>query len=57
MGMTNTQLFLSSFNRPNLYLEVLEKDNKTVVLDIYNYINSKFKGKTGIIYTTTIKDT
>ncbi|XP_043475693.1 ATP-dependent DNA helicase Q1-like [Leptopilina heterotoma] len=48
----------SHFNRPNLYYEVRRKPNeKDVCLSmIENLMKNRFEGKSGIIYTTTIKD-
>lgn len=46
--------FTQSFNRPNLYYEVRrkEKDNTATIADL---INSKYTGKTGIVYTLSRK--
>ncbi|KAI2635945.1 hypothetical protein GGS21DRAFT_56481 [Xylaria nigripes] len=46
--------FTQSFNRPNLYYEVRrkEKDNTATIADL---INSKYPGKTGIVYTLSRK--
>ncbi|XP_014224096.1 ATP-dependent DNA helicase Q1-like [Trichogramma pretiosum] len=48
----------ASFNRPNLYYEVRRKPNdKEACLDmISNLLTTRFEGKSGIIYTTTIKE-
>lgn len=48
----------ASFNRPNLYYEVRRKpaDKETCLAMIENLLKSRFNGKSGIIYTTTIKD-
>ncbi|KAJ8126352.1 hypothetical protein O1611_g7286 [Lasiodiplodia mahajangana] len=54
LGMEECEQFTQSFNRPNLYYEVLrkEKDNTTTIADL---INSKYSGKTGIVYTLSRK--
>lgn len=48
----------ASFNRPNLYYEVRRKpaDKETCLAMIENLLKNRFSGKSGIIYTTTIKD-
>lgn len=48
----------ASFNRPNLYYEVRRKpaDKKLCLEMIENLLKNRFAGKSGIIYTTTIKD-
>ncbi|XP_015597808.1 ATP-dependent DNA helicase Q1-like [Cephus cinctus] len=48
----------ASFNRPNLFYEVRRKPNdKELCLSmIETLLKNKFHGKSGIIYTTTIKD-
>ncbi|KAI1802225.1 hypothetical protein F4811DRAFT_530507 [Daldinia bambusicola] len=48
------QEFSQSFNRPNLYYEVLKKE-KDAVESIAELINTKYKGKTGIVYTLSRK--
>ncbi|KAJ8121838.1 hypothetical protein ONZ43_g1813 [Nemania bipapillata] len=54
LGMESCEQFTQSFNRPNLYYEVLrkEKDNTATIADL---INSKFSGETGIVYTLSRK--
>ncbi|KAL0101045.1 hypothetical protein PUN28_018717 [Cardiocondyla obscurior] len=46
------------FNRPNLYYEVRRKpaDKETCLAMIENLLKNRFCDKSGIIYTTTIKD-
>ncbi|XP_066592513.1 ATP-dependent DNA helicase Q1-like [Prorops nasuta] len=46
------------FNRPNLYYEVRRKpnDKSACLAMIENLLKNRFAGKSGIIYTTTIKD-
>ncbi|KOX77341.1 ATP-dependent DNA helicase Q1 [Melipona quadrifasciata] len=48
----------ATFNRPNLYYEVRRKptDKDTCLAMIENFLKNRFKDKSGIIYTTTIKD-
>ncbi|OTB15562.1 hypothetical protein K445DRAFT_317820 [Daldinia sp. EC12] len=46
--------FSQSFNRPNLYYEVLKKE-KDSVERIAQLINTKYSGKTGIVYTLSRK--
>lgn len=48
----------ASFNRPNLYYEVRRKpsDKEMCLAMIENLLKNRFNGKSGIIYTTTIKD-
>lgn len=49
----------SSFNRPNLFYEVRPKPSsqKEYLDEVEDLLKIKYRGKTGIIYTTTIKDT
>lgn len=57
LGLTNANVFISSFNRPNLYYEVQPKGNKSQNLkNIVKFINQN-KGKSGIIYTLNRKAT
>ena len=48
----------ATFNRPNLFYEVRRKpaDKETCLAMIENLLKTRFKEKSGIIYTTTIKD-
>ncbi|CAH2102322.1 unnamed protein product [Euphydryas editha] len=48
--------FLSSFNRPNLSYEVLEKKSKTINTDIINIIRERFSGLSGIVYCLSRKE-
>ncbi len=57
LGLRKPQIFVSSFNRPNLYYEVqpkinLEQTNKSIVRFIQSH-----KNKSGIIYTLNRKTT
>jgi len=51
--MMNAELYISSFNRPNLYYEVRPK-NKDVNREIIKYIKNNM-GKSGIIYCLSRK--
>jgi ATP-dependent DNA helicase RecQ len=53
LSMQNAQVFISSFNRPNLYYEVRPK-TKNVDRDIVRYIREN-EGKSGIIYCLSRK--
>lgn len=48
----------ASFNRPNLFYEVRRKpsDKETCLAMIESLLKNRFSGKSGIIYTTTIKE-
>ena len=54
LHMRPCQEFIQSFNRPNLYYEVLEKQ-KDNIPSIASLIQSKYPGQTGIIYTLSRK--
>jgi ATP-dependent DNA helicase RecQ len=57
LGLRDPKIFISSFNRANLYYEVLPKMNKEqTVKSIVKFI-SQNKGKSGIIYTLNRKTT
>jgi ATP-dependent DNA helicase RecQ len=57
LQLKSPEVFISSFNRPNLYYEVIPKASKKQVLKhIVKYI-SQHKGKSGIIYTLNRKTT
>ena len=51
--MMDAKLFISSFNRPNLYYEVRPK-GEDVIKDIIKYIKSQ-SGKSGIVYCLSRK--
>lgn len=53
LNMLDAAVFLSSFNRPNLYYEVKAK-SKNVAKDIIKYIKSN-PGKSGIVYCLSRK--
>jgi ATP-dependent DNA helicase RecQ len=57
LGLRDPNIFISSFNRPNLYYEVLPKINKEeTIKSIVRFIVQN-KGKSGIIYTLNRKTT
>src|SRR5665213_807369 len=57
LGLRDPRIFISSFNRPNLYYEVQPKQKKEqAVKSIVKFICQN-KGKSGIIYTLTRKTT
>jgi len=57
MGMENPNIFVASFNRPNLYYEVRPKGKKDAAIKhIVKFIKS-MSGKSGIIYTLSRKTT
>ena len=53
LGMDNAKVFISSFNRPNLYYEVREK-TKNIDKEIVKFIKDN-PGKSGIIYCLSRK--
>jgi ATP-dependent DNA helicase RecQ len=53
LGMMDAAVFLSSFNRPNLYYEVRAK-SKNAVKDVIKYIKGQ-QGKSGIVYCLSRK--
>jgi len=53
LNMMEAKMFMSSFNRPNLYYEVRPK-NKDVIKEIIKYIKSQ-PGKSGIVYCLSRK--
>jgi len=57
LALQEPNVFVSSFNRPNLYYEIVPKGKKEQVLKhMVKYIHS-MKGKSGIIYTLNRKTT
>ncbi|MBV8254655.1 MAG: DNA helicase RecQ [Chitinophaga sp.] len=57
LGLNNPNIFISSFNRPNLYYEIRQKRKKDLTIkEIVKYIH-QHKGKSGIIYTLNRKTT
>jgi ATP-dependent DNA helicase RecQ len=57
LGLRDPQIFISSFNRPNLYYEIQPKIKKDQTLRSIVKFISQNKGKSGIIYTTNRKTT
>lgn len=57
LGLNDPNIFISSFNRPNLYYEVVPKLNKEHSLKSIVRFISQHKGKSGIIYTLNRKTT
>jgi ATP-dependent DNA helicase RecQ len=57
LGLRDPEIYISSFNRPNLYYEILPKIKKDdTIKNIVRFI-SQNKGKSGIIYTLNRKTT
>ncbi|MBS1779291.1 MAG: DNA helicase RecQ [Bacteroidetes bacterium] len=57
LSLRKPEIFIDSFNRPNLYYEIMPKGKKESVLkSIVKFIHS-MKGKSGIIYTLNRKTT
>lgn len=57
LALRTPQIYISSFNRPNLYYEIVPKGKKeTVLKHMVKFIHS-MKGKSGIIYTLNRKTT
>ena len=57
LELREANIYISSFNRPNLYYEVIPKINKEDTLKNMAKFIVKNKGKSGIIYTTNRKTT
>ena len=55
--MRNPKIFISSFNRPNLYYEMQPKIKKDQTLKSMVRFITQTKGKSGIIYTLNRKTT
>jgi ATP-dependent DNA helicase RecQ len=57
LSLNKANIFISSFNRPNLYYEIRPKRKKDqTIKDIVKFIH-QHKGKSGIIYTLNRKTT
>jgi len=57
LNLRNPNIFIDSFNRPNLYYEIVPKGTKEQTLKtMVKFINT-MKGKSGIIYTLNRKTT
>ena len=57
LGLRNPKIFISSFNRPNLYYEIQPKINKEQTNKSIVRFIQMHKGKSGIIYTLNRKTT
>lgn len=57
LGLRDPKIFISSFNRPNLYYEIQPKIKKEQTLKSIVRFISQNRGKSGIIYTTNRKTT
>ncbi len=57
LNLRDPKVFISSFNRPNLYYEIIPKINKDDTLKSMAKFIVQNKGKSGIIYTTNRKTT
>jgi len=57
LNLRDPKIFISSFNRPNLYYEIIPKINKDDTLKNMAKFIVQNKGKSGIIYTTNRKTT
>ncbi|HET9057005.1 MAG TPA: DNA helicase RecQ [Chitinophagaceae bacterium] len=57
LSLRNPNIFISSFNRPNLYYEIQPKIKKEQTLKSIVRFISQNKGKSGIIYTLNRKTT
>lgn len=57
LGLRNPDIFISSFNRNNLYYEILPKINKNQTNESIVRFIKLHKGKSGIIYTLNRKTT
>jgi ATP-dependent DNA helicase RecQ len=57
LGLRDPNIFISSFNRPNLYYEIQPKIGKDQTIKSIVKFISQNKGKSGIIYTLNRKTT
>ena len=57
LSLRDPNIFISSFNRPNLYYEILPKIKKDQTLKSITKFIVQTKGKSGIIYTLNRKTT
>jgi ATP-dependent DNA helicase RecQ len=57
LGLRNPNIFISSFNRDNLYYEIQPKINKAQTNESIVRFIKQHKGKSGIIYTLNRKTT
>ncbi|KAL4462541.1 hypothetical protein ABPG74_000371 [Tetrahymena malaccensis] len=56
LNMKSTMYFQSSFNRTNLYYDVVRIPQKVTIEHMVNFIKEKFSKQSGIIYCCTKKD-
>ncbi|EAR94918.2 ATP-dependent DNA helicase, RecQ family protein (macronuclear) [Tetrahymena thermophila SB210] len=56
LNMKGTLYFQSSFNRTNLYYDVVRIPQKVTIEHMVNFIKEKFNKQSGIIYCCTKKD-
>lgn len=57
LALRDPEIFISSFNRPNLYYEIVPKGKKEMVMKHMVKFIHQMKGKSGIIYTLNRKTT
>lgn len=59
LDMKDCTVITAPFNRPNLFYKVIQKlsDKQESLTILENLLKSKYKNQSGIIYTTTIKET
>ena len=57
LALRNANIFISSFNRPNLYYEVVPKGSKEKTMRTMVRFIQSMKGKSGIIYSLNRKTT
>ncbi|KXN69492.1 ATP-dependent DNA helicase [Conidiobolus coronatus NRRL 28638] len=56
LRIKNCAKLTQSFNRKNLYYEIREKNNDTVITEIYRFIKANHANDSGIIYCKSRKD-
>ncbi|KAF2368527.1 DNA helicase ATP-dependent RecQ type [Trinorchestia longiramus] len=59
LNISDCLVLKASFNRPNLFYEVREKNAvaKESIEEVVKLLQGRYKGQSGIIYATTIKET
>src|SRR5690606_35748083 len=57
LELRKPEVYIASFNRPNLYYEIVPKINKAQVLKHMVRFIAQHKGKSGIIYTLNRRTT
>ncbi|KAK9886783.1 hypothetical protein WA026_018436 [Henosepilachna vigintioctopunctata] len=59
LGMEDCTVITAPFNRPNLYYKVIDKpsEKEESVIILEKLLKTNYSGQSGIIYTTTIKET